>query len=110
MLTAVHRGNEGWNLHASSTTERSLSGDKQRFPMNPVLCFIGQMDVGVYGVKPLKANTSNHCQNGPGWSIMDDGIYQQDNGKCHTFGRVRAWFEEHQDEFTVLPGQQTHLT
>ncbi|GFV47148.1 transposable element Tcb1 transposase [Trichonephila clavipes] len=26
----------------------------------------------------------------------------------YTAASVRAWFEEHQDEFTVLPGQQTH--
>ena len=36
---------------------------------------------------------------------QDDGIYQQDNVKCHTTGSVLAWFEEHQDEFTVLPWQ-----
>ncbi|GFX12857.1 transposable element Tcb1 transposase [Trichonephila clavipes] len=34
---------------------------------------------------------------------QNDAIYQQDNAKCHTAGSVRAWFEEHQDEFTVLP-------
>ncbi|GFU93741.1 transposable element Tcb1 transposase, partial [Trichonephila clavipes] len=38
-----------------------------------------------------------------GGSIMDDGIFQQDNARCHTAASVRAWFEEHQDEFTVLP-------
>ncbi|GFU68105.1 transposable element Tc3 transposase [Trichonephila clavipes] len=31
-----------------------------------------------------------------------DGIFQQDNARCHTAASVRAWFEEHQDEFTVL--------
>ncbi|GFU11877.1 transposable element Tcb1 transposase [Trichonephila clavipes] len=41
--------------------------------------------------------------------LQDDGIFQQDNVRCHTAASVRAWFEEHQDEFTVLPGQQTHL-
>ncbi|GFW71051.1 DDE_3 domain-containing protein [Trichonephila clavipes] len=35
----------------------------------------------------------------------DDGIYQQDSVKCHTDGSVRAWFKEHQDEFTILPRQ-----
>ncbi|GFU65333.1 transposable element Tcb1 transposase [Trichonephila clavipes] len=34
---------------------------------------------------------------------QDDGIYQQDKAKCHTAGSVRVWFEEHRDEFTVLP-------
>ncbi|KFM63931.1 Transposable element Tcb1 transposase, partial [Stegodyphus mimosarum] len=34
---------------------------------------------------------------------QDDGIFQQDNARCHTAASVRAWFEEHQDEFTVLP-------
>ncbi|GFX15969.1 transposable element Tcb1 transposase [Trichonephila clavipes] len=34
---------------------------------------------------------------------QDDGIFQQDNERCHTAASVRAWFEEHQDEFTVLP-------
>ncbi|GFW15043.1 transposable element Tcb1 transposase [Trichonephila clavipes] len=38
-----------------------------------------------------------------GGSIMDDGIFQQDNARCHTAASVRAWFEEHQDEFTVIP-------
>ncbi|GFW65371.1 transposable element Tcb1 transposase [Trichonephila clavipes] len=33
-----------------------------------------------------------------------EGIYQQDNAKCHTAGSVRAWFEEPQYEFTVLSG------
>ncbi|GFU57252.1 DDE_3 domain-containing protein [Trichonephila clavipes] len=32
-----------------------------------------------------------------------DGIYQQDNAKCHTAGSVREWFEENQSKFTVLP-------
>ncbi|GFX78902.1 transposable element Tcb1 transposase [Trichonephila clavipes] len=36
-------------------------------------------------------------------SIQDDGIFQQDNARCHTAASVRAWFEEHQDELTVLP-------
>ncbi|GBM31547.1 hypothetical protein AVEN_247242-1 [Araneus ventricosus] len=31
------------------------------------------------------------------------GIYQQDNARCHTARSVCAWFEEHQDEFTLLP-------
>ncbi|GFS54192.1 transposable element Tcb1 transposase [Trichonephila clavipes] len=31
---------------------------------------------------------------------QDDGIFQK---RCHTAASVRAWFEEHQDEFTVLP-------
>ena len=34
---------------------------------------------------------------------QDDGIYQQDNATCHTARSVRAWIEEYQDEFTVLP-------
>ncbi|GBL86576.1 hypothetical protein AVEN_194831-1 [Araneus ventricosus] len=34
---------------------------------------------------------------------QNDGIYQQDNARCHTARNVCAWFEEHQDEFTVLP-------
>lgn len=32
-----------------------------------------------------------------------DGIFQQDNATSHTALSVRAWFEEHEDEFTVLP-------
>ncbi|GFV08956.1 transposable element Tcb1 transposase [Trichonephila clavipes] len=36
-------------------------------------------------------------------SIQDDGIFQQDNARCHTAASVHSWFEEHQDEFTVLP-------
>ncbi|GBN15750.1 hypothetical protein AVEN_139065-1 [Araneus ventricosus] len=31
------------------------------------------------------------------------GIYQQDNARCHTARSVCAWFEEHKDQFTVLP-------
>ncbi|GIY57997.1 DDE_3 domain-containing protein [Caerostris darwini] len=37
---------------------------------------------------------------------QNDGIYQQDNARCHAaliVLLVCAWFEEHQDEFTVLP-------
>ncbi|GFX88378.1 transposable element Tcb1 transposase [Trichonephila clavipes] len=34
---------------------------------------------------------------------QDDGIFQQDNARCHTAVSVRAWFEEHQDEFPALP-------
>ncbi|GFV34568.1 transposable element Tcb1 transposase [Trichonephila clavipes] len=34
---------------------------------------------------------------------QDNGIHHQDNMKCHTAGNVHSWFEEHQDEFTVLP-------
>ncbi|GFY10843.1 transposable element Tcb1 transposase [Trichonephila clavipes] len=34
---------------------------------------------------------------------QDDGIFQQDNARCHTAANVRAWFEEHQYEFPVLP-------
>ncbi|GFY24686.1 transposable element Tcb1 transposase [Trichonephila clavipes] len=34
---------------------------------------------------------------------QNDGIYQQDNAKCPTAASLRAWLEEHQDEFTVLP-------
>ncbi|GBN76232.1 hypothetical protein AVEN_264024-1 [Araneus ventricosus] len=30
-------------------------------------------------------------------------VYRQDNARCHTARSVCAWFEEHQDEFTVLP-------
>ncbi|GBN84282.1 hypothetical protein AVEN_72197-1 [Araneus ventricosus] len=36
-------------------------------------------------------------------SPQNDGIYQQDNARCHTARSVCAWYEEHQDEFTVLP-------
>ncbi|GFV86048.1 DDE_3 domain-containing protein [Trichonephila clavipes] len=85
------------------------------------------MDVGVYVVKPLKANTlqplpersrrehyglgnfflafsgfSHHCRRHDG-SIKDGGFDQQEKAKCHTAGSVLDWFEEHQDEFTVLP-------
>ncbi|GFW56059.1 transposable element Tcb1 transposase [Trichonephila clavipes] len=34
---------------------------------------------------------------------QDDDIFQQDNARYHTAASVRACFEEHQDEFTVLP-------
>ncbi|GBM93554.1 hypothetical protein AVEN_153783-1 [Araneus ventricosus] len=34
---------------------------------------------------------------------QNDGIYQLDNARCHTSRSVCAWFEEHQDEFIVLP-------
>ncbi|GBM11168.1 hypothetical protein AVEN_133905-1 [Araneus ventricosus] len=36
-------------------------------------------------------------------TLENDGIYQQDNARCHTARSVCAWFEDHQDEFTVLP-------
>jgi transposase len=32
-----------------------------------------------------------------------DGIYQQDNATFNTARSARAYLEEHQDEFTVLP-------
>ncbi|GFX48654.1 transposable element Tcb1 transposase [Trichonephila clavipes] len=35
--------------------------------------------------------------------LQDDGIYQQDSTKWHAADSARAGFEEHQDEFTVLP-------
>ncbi|GBN22193.1 hypothetical protein AVEN_96817-1 [Araneus ventricosus] len=34
---------------------------------------------------------------------QNDGIYQQDNARFHTARSVCAWFEEHQEGFTVLP-------
>lgn len=34
---------------------------------------------------------------------QNDGIYKQDNARCHTAPSVYVWFEEHQDEFTILP-------
>ncbi|GFX73868.1 transposable element Tcb1 transposase [Trichonephila clavipes] len=34
---------------------------------------------------------------------QDDSVYQQDNAKCHTAGSAHARFEEHWDEFSVLP-------
>ncbi|GFW58423.1 hypothetical protein TNCV_3512861 [Trichonephila clavipes] len=46
-----------WNFHASTATGLQTCGDKQRFPMKHDLCSLRQMHVGVYGVKPLKANT-----------------------------------------------------
>ncbi|GBN29442.1 hypothetical protein AVEN_81884-1 [Araneus ventricosus] len=30
-------------------------------------------------------------------------VHRQDNARCHTARSVCEWFEEHQDEFTVLP-------
>ncbi|GBO16109.1 hypothetical protein AVEN_19151-1 [Araneus ventricosus] len=39
---------------------------------------------------------------------MLTAVHRQDNTRCHTDRSVCAWFEEHQDEFTVPPGQQTH--
>ncbi|GFT51624.1 DDE_3 domain-containing protein [Trichonephila clavipes] len=85
------------------------------------------MDVGIYGVDSLKANTLQPllersrlevddgsiqvhiCPYGPCPPNMhivfpqDDDIYKQGNVKCHTAVSVCAWFEEHQDEFTILP-------
>ncbi|GFV50889.1 transposable element Tcb1 transposase [Trichonephila clavipes] len=58
----------------------------------------------VYDVKPLKTNTMQllpRVQAGDE-SIMDDGIYQLYNVKCHTVDSVCAWFEEQHDEFTFL--------
>ncbi|GBN00451.1 hypothetical protein AVEN_85519-1 [Araneus ventricosus] len=43
------------------------------------------------------------AQMNQGATKSNDGIYQQDNARCHTARSVCAWFEEHQDEFTVLP-------
>ncbi|GFY69765.1 hypothetical protein TNIN_362601 [Trichonephila inaurata madagascariensis] len=43
--------------------------------MNPVLCSIGQMDGGVYHVKPLKPNTLHHCRKSPGWRLEYYGLW-----------------------------------
>ncbi|GBN27246.1 hypothetical protein AVEN_234878-1 [Araneus ventricosus] len=34
---------------------------------------------------------------------MLTAVHRQDNARCQTARSVCAWFEEHQDEFTVLP-------
>ncbi|GBL71855.1 hypothetical protein AVEN_231510-1 [Araneus ventricosus] len=34
---------------------------------------------------------------------MLTAVHRQDNARCHAARFVCAWFEEHQDEFTVLP-------
>ena len=44
-------------MHAATATGRPQSGNRWFFLMNHVLRSIGQMAVGVYGVKRLKANT-----------------------------------------------------
>ncbi|GBN95391.1 hypothetical protein AVEN_241689-1 [Araneus ventricosus] len=33
----------------------------------------------------------------------NDGAFQQDNATCHVSKIVRAWFEEHDEEFQLLP-------
>ncbi|GBN49289.1 hypothetical protein AVEN_62956-1 [Araneus ventricosus] len=42
---------------------------------------------------------SRHLVNAP----MLTAVHRQDIARCHTARSVCAWFEEHQDEFTVLP-------
>ncbi|GFW45195.1 DDE_3 domain-containing protein [Trichonephila clavipes] len=78
--------NEGWNLRAITTTGRLLSGDRHDGSIQ-----VRKSPCG--SCPPLFAP----------FAPQDDGIYQQDNAKCHTASSVREWFEEHGDEFTVLP-------
>ncbi|GBO41765.1 hypothetical protein AVEN_236506-1 [Araneus ventricosus] len=33
----------------------------------------------------------------------NDGVFRQDNATCHVSKIVRAWFEEHNEEFQLLP-------
>ena len=33
----------------------------------------------------------------------DSGLFQKDNTSCYTAHIVQEWFEEHDDEFKVLP-------
>ncbi|GFY00657.1 transposable element Tcb1 transposase [Trichonephila clavipes] len=35
--------------------------------------------------------------------LQNNGIYQHANARYHSTDSVRAWFKEHQNEFTVLP-------
>lgn len=35
--------------------------------------------------------------------FLDGSGFQQDNEPCHTVGIVQEWFEEHDQEFKVLP-------
>ncbi|GBM91224.1 Transposable element Tc1 transposase [Araneus ventricosus] len=34
---------------------------------------------------------------------VHDGVFQQDNATCHVSKIVRAWFEEHDEKFQILP-------
>ncbi|GFT28676.1 transposable element Tcb1 transposase [Trichonephila clavipes] len=41
---------------------------------------------------------------------QDDGLYQQDNAKCHSAGSVRVWCSKSTGiSIPFSPGQQTHL-
>lgn len=60
----------GWNLHASTVIGCPLSGDRWLFPMNHILCSIGQINIGIYSVKHLKANTLQQLLEG---SKLEEG-------------------------------------
>lgn len=113
-LTDVHRWQRlKFALYHHNWT--FLCSDKWLSQMNYVLCCIGQMDVGVYGVKCVKDNTLYKLPEGfeleerTLWSgeyffsPQNDGIYQQDSARCYTSRSVCAGFEERQDEFTIFP-------
>lgn len=48
---------KGWNLTASTVARHLLNGDRWLFPMNHVLCSIGQMDGCAYDIKCQKKTT-----------------------------------------------------
>ncbi|GFX41625.1 hypothetical protein TNCV_3110211 [Trichonephila clavipes] len=58
LATSVSKATKyGFCTPVSTTTGRPLSVDRQRLSINHVLCSIGQLGVGVYDMKSLKANT-----------------------------------------------------
>jgi hypothetical protein len=36
----------------------------------------------------------------------NDAVFQDDNAPIHTAGTVHSWFEEHEGELNIFPGQQ----
>ncbi len=73
MLTAVHRRRR----LKFARQYRNWTTTEWLFLMNHVLCSIGQMDVGVYGVKRLKTNTLKQLLEG---SKVEEGALR--SGDC----------------------------
>jgi hypothetical protein len=40
--------------------------------------------------------------------LKNDPVFQDDNGPIHIAGNVLSWFEVHEGEFIMFPGQHYH--
>jgi hypothetical protein len=40
----------------------------------------------------------------------NNAVFQDDSTPIHTAGTVQSWFEEHEVNFNIFPGQHNHQT